>query len=34
MSRLNLNICRGNYVTEGSDLDKVKCDFEDLFQLH
>ena len=30
MSRLNLKDCRGDYVTEGSELDKVECDFEDL----
>ena len=34
MSRLNLKVRCGNHVTKGSGLDKVKCDFEDLFQLH
>ena len=27
MSRLNLNICRGSYVTWGSELDKARCDY-------
>ena len=31
MSRLNLSNCHDNYVTNGSNLDKVKFDFEDLF---